>query len=228
MKNDSTTPYLKKALASVIRTSCFVAAAYGLFVFVPTQCVREVSASTSEATAGWVRNIADGFKDAFGLIPKISEESVLVLEGDRNIAELSVLQERFTYTYTWTHEGFLWSTKQLCLEGSFLAKAGYDLQEPFRIDVSENGEVVRTFMPEPSLNSLELERCIVTEKDGWLNELEPRDREDKINRMIAKARSHILGTNLLSRVDASFREQVEGIVKSEIPHAEIIVRSGGH
>ena len=58
----------------------------------------------------------------------------VVIEQSTPILEVATISRQSLVDHSWSHS-WLGSTKSLHIRGTFTAKAGFDLREPFTIDI---------------------------------------------------------------------------------------------
>ncbi len=100
-------------------------------------------------------SVAHGIRDTFNFTPEVRVNDHVVIEQTIAIAELATVSRDISVEYRWSHE-WLGSTKTIALRGSFTAKAGFDLHEPFTIDIKKYPLNVRARMPSPKILSLQM------------------------------------------------------------------------
>jgi len=179
------------------------------------------------ATGQWV----DVFKEALNFNGRITVNQTVFIEGNTDITELAIREKAFTYRYEWKHQ---WggSTKIIELEGAFRGKAGYDLtgqladpQNPWGIDISEEGRVITARMPAPAILSVEMINYkILEDKSGIWNRVKSEDRENAVNGLQRGARRELRQSGILQEVDGAFIKQIEDAAKKSAPSDFKVIR----
>ena len=118
--------------------------AYLLLVYIPAR----VAQQTYDGAKQIGRDIADVFK----ITPEITVNNTVVLQQQTPILELATVSQKFRHHYDWTNT-WLGSTKKINIQGTFEAKAGFDLNEKFSVDISANRAIVT--LPQPKILSME-------------------------------------------------------------------------
>ena len=159
------------------------------------------------------RNTADGIRQFFNFTPQVRINQTIVIEQNTPILEFATVSREMFIDHTW-QQSWLGSTKTIRIQGVFLAKAGFDLREPFRIDIEKLPLRVVTWMPRAKLLSNEMkEYKVVKDEDGWWNKVTPQDREEALRQIRAEAIVKAERSGLLeesqSSVEARIREIVE-------------------
>lgn len=192
-----------------------------LAVDVPVDLAKE----TKEQSFDAVRRVENGFKNVFNFTPKIVVNGTTVVEQSSPVMELATVQQGVAEHYQWSQTWF-GSTKTMELEGSYMAKAGFDLRKPFRVTVEGNRATV--MLPKPELLSLEMKSYkVMTDNDGWWNKINSGDRESAITAMQEQARTKAVETGILEQAKEKFQKQIDDAVKSgAIPMPVDVVYEG--
>jgi len=166
-----------------------------------------------KAPADLARNTADGIRRFFNFTPQVRVNQIIVIEQNTPILEVATVSREMLIDHTW-QQSWLGSTKTIQIQGVFVAKAGFDLREPFRIDIQKYPLRVVSWLPAAKLLSLEMkEYKLVKDEDGWWNKVTPQDREDAVRQLRAEAIARAERSGLLEEsrtsVEARIREIVE-------------------
>jgi|APTNR8051073442_1049403.scaffolds.fasta_scaffold01902_8 hypothetical protein len=185
-------------------------AVYVVFVIIPERLAR----SSYEAA----KTIGEDFRKAFQFTPEVKVENTVVLNQQTTILELAVLSQNFKHQYAYTNT-WLGSTKTITIAGTFVAKAGFDLNERFTITI-EN-KTARVALPEPQLLSIESQGDITyRDENGLWNWVSTEDRTVATNAFLADAKSYAQHASFVS--DA--RNQAEAQIKKILaPHVNEVV-----
>jgi len=172
---------------------CFIIA-LKFFFYESAKAAREISGSISRE-----------FKDAFNTTPQITVNNRVVVEESRGIAELAtaskIVSADTTLTSTWLH-----STKSISVHGVFLAKAGFDLNRLFKINIDTHSRQVTVTLPNPRLLSIEMTQNEITdEKGGLVNWLTPDDHAAALKQLTDVAKLEITDSNIRQ----SAKEEIE-------------------
>jgi len=154
--------------------------AYLLFVYIPAR----VAQQTYDGAKQIGRDIADVFK----ITPQITVNNTVVLQQQTPILELATVSQKFRHHYDWTNT-WLGSTKKINIQGTFEAKAGFDLNEKFSVDISANRAIVT--LPQPKLLSMEPSGDVrFTDESGVWNWVDAADRSRAMNAFTRDARRY--------------------------------------
>ena len=156
------------------------ATAYILLVYIP--------ARVAQQTYDGARQIGRDIADVFRITPQITVNNTVVLQQQTPILELATVSQKFRHQYDWTNT-WLGSTKKINIQGTFEAKAGFDLNQKFTVDISSNRAVVT--LPQPKLLSLEPSGDVrFTDENGVWNWVDAADRSRAMNAFTRDARSY--------------------------------------
>jgi hypothetical protein len=154
--------------------------AYLLLVYIPAR----VAQQTYDGAKQIGRDIADVFK----ITPEITVNNTVVLQQQTPILELATVSQKFRHDYDWTNT-WLGSTKKINIQGTFEAKAGFDLKEKFSVDISANRAIVT--LPQPKLLSLEPSGDVrFMDESGVWNWVDAADRSRAMNAFTRDARRY--------------------------------------
>ncbi len=155
-------------------------ASYILLVVIPTKMV--------ERSYQAARTLGEDFKKAFQFTPEITVNNTVVLNQQTPILEMAVLAQNFEHRYSWTNT-WLNSTKQIFISGTFEAKAGFDLNQKFLIELKDDKAIVK--LPEPEILSVESQGDITyRDENGVWNWINTDDRTRATNAFIKDARTY--------------------------------------
>ncbi len=143
-RDASTAPRVIVALgiAAVMIIAAIALAIHFLAVRVPL----DLAHGAKEETFDSATRMANSFKNVFNFTPQITVNGTTVVEQAGPVMELATVKREVAEHYQWSQSWF-GSTKTMELQGTYLAKAGFDLHDSCRIAV-ENSNVTAT-LPKP-------------------------------------------------------------------------------
>lgn len=184
-----------------------IIAAYIVGVMIPTQLAKR--------SYRGAKNISKDFREAFQFTPEVKVKNVIVVRQQSRVLELSVLSQNFQHRYIWTNS-WLGSTKKIYIDGSFNAKAGFDLQQKFSITLKDEKAIVS--LPEPTVLSVESEGDIeYRDEQGIWNWVNLDDRTRATNAFITDARKYANQATFVQSAKADMEERLKVLLK---PYAE--------
>ena len=153
---------------------------YVLLVFIPSKI--------AEKSYEGAKQIGQDIAAAFQVTPEITVNNTVVLQQQSAILELATLSQKFRHQYDWTNT-WLGSTKKINITGTFEAKAGFDLNKRFSIEIHESKAIVT--LPSPQLLSIEPQGDVkFMDENGVWNWVDAADRSKAMNAFTNDARRY--------------------------------------
>jgi hypothetical protein len=185
--------------------------AYVLVVVIPTQLAQK--------SYEGARQIGHDISEAFQFTPEITVNNTVVLQQQTPILELATLSQNFQHEYEWTNTRF-GSTKKINIKGSFEAKAGFDLNKRFVLEITD--DKARVFLPKPKLLSIEsLNDIKFEDEDGYWNWVNMDDRSKAINAFSTDARKYAQQAEFVMKAQQAMEEKLREILKLHGKEMEI-------
>ncbi len=154
--------------------------------------------------------VRDAFAAVAGVQPRVTVNEHVVFEQSQPVLQLAVLErqmivERET-TNTW-----LGSTKRLRVRGIYRVKAGFDLTQPFSVNVDGAlAQRVQVRLPPPRLLSAELEKLdVLTVDSGLWNRVQPEEFADEVAALNTDARLKANQEGMITEAKKTFATQLE-------------------
>lgn len=177
----------------------------------------EAASAAAEPAVELAKRIADGVARRLQFRPEVRIDRVTVLAAEVPVLELATVRREFAHDYEWEHQ-WLGSTKRLRLRGKFAAKAGFDLQEGFRVEVDSRDLQVQADWPAPRVLGVEMTGYEAEEEEGFWNKLSAEEREQAVNALLASAREAVAK-------DAGLTAEARRMLEAQI--AAAVTESGG-
>jgi len=173
-----------------------VLAKYGGVALVLLVLIWGVSKLVLRPASDLLHRADNAFARVFNLAPQTTIKGDSVVLEKSSIAELAVVARK-TSTLIKHETTWLGSTKILIVRGDFIAKAGFDLNEAFRMQIDQASKHVTVDLPKPKVLSLEFKHHeILFSSPGIINKLGPEDHEVVMRAMYAKAREDVETSDL--------------------------------
>jgi hypothetical protein len=204
-----------KPLAIGIAIALVIAAIFGGIYFLVWKGPQELITTTSETTVKTANAGYDLFKRAAKDIyralqfePKVTIGGETVHGPAVPITEIATASKDFQHTYNYQVD-WAGSTKRLELKGDFTAKAGFKVDDSFRMEISEDGSKVTLHHKEPQVLSCELKELhVLKDEDGWWNKLQTKERESAQNELLRQARERALDDDLKTKAVENLLERL--------------------
>jgi hypothetical protein len=178
-----------------------------------------------QAPADLARATADGIRSIFQVTPQVSINQTIIIEQASPILEIATVSRQMLIDHQWSHS-WLGSTKTIHLRGTFTAKAGYNLKEPFAITIARDPMRVIARLPAPRLLSVQMDSfAVVIDESGWWNRLTEEDRSQAVATLQSLARSKAESSGILDDVRRSSEDRIREFVERN--GAEVIFEKPG-
>lgn len=201
----------RKIILIILLLITFSIAAYVVVVVIPSRL--------AERSYEGAKRIGQDISEAFQFTPEITVNNTVVLQQQTPILQLATLSQKFQHQYEWTNT-WLGSTKKINIRGSFEAKAGYDLNKKFSIQIQDERAVVT--LPAPELISVEsLSDIRFEDENGVWNWVNMEDRTKAINAFTADAGRYARQAPFVSEAGAAMEKKLTEILKLHGKDVEI-------
>ena len=166
---------------------------------------------TTKAVTAIAQGISQEFKAAFNAAPVITVNHRVVASESHPVAELATASKTLsvdtTYVSTW-----LYSTKTISVRGEFVAKAGFDLDQCFRINLQTSPKMMTVILPNPRILSVEMTANEITDQQGGVvNWLQPQDHEAALKQLTAEARREMEKSSIQDAAKAEMEKRIRAI-----------------
>jgi hypothetical protein len=186
-------------------------AAYVIVIVIPT--------TLAQKSYDGAKQIGHDISEAFQFTPEITVNNTVVLQQQTPILELATLSQNFQHEYEWTNTRF-GSTKKITIKGSFEAKAGFDLNKRFALEITDDKALV--FLPKPKLLSLEsLNDIKFEDEDGYWNWVNMEDRSKAINAFTTDAKKYAQQAEFVTKAQQAMEGKLREILKLHGKEMEI-------
>jgi hypothetical protein len=197
-----------------------ILALLGGFIFYRLVTLPQHIAAESEAE---IEHLLQAARRAFdGVVqPRVVVNERVVLEQASPVLELAVFEREVTVERE-TENTWLESTKKLRIRGTYRVKAGYDLRQPFQVNIDDNQpQTVRVSLPRAKILSVELERLeVLTAENGLWNKVQPDEFETEVNGLQLDARRRAMNEGFAAEAEKMLTSQLEQKLGPDI-HLEV-------
>ena len=153
--------------------------------------------------------VRDAFAAVAGVQPRVTVNEQVIYEQSSPVLELAVLQrevvvERETVS-TW-----FGSTKRLRMRGVFRVKVGFDLKQPFTVNIDGDwAQGVRVQIPPPRILSTELEKLeVLTADSGLWNHVKPQEYAEEVSALNTEARLKANERGMMADARKTFTDEL--------------------
>lgn len=201
----------RKLILIIILLITISITAYVIVVVIPSRL--------AERSYEGAKQIGRDISEAFQFTPEITVNNIVVLQQQTPILELATISQKFQHQYEWTNT-WLGSTKKINIRGSFEAKAGFDLNQKFSIQINDDKAIV--MLPRPKLLSVEsLPDVKFADENGVWNWVNMEDRSKAINTFASDARRYAVQAAFVGDAQQSMEKKLTEILKLHGKEVEI-------
>jgi uncharacterized protein DUF4230 len=153
------------------------------------------------------RDLRDAFVEVTHLQPRITINDRVYLEKTTATAQLAILSRQIEVEHELLHT-WAGSTKRIKLHGTFMAKAGFDLQQDVAVDLHPDEITVR--LPHASILGLEQKQTeVLAFENGFWNRISAADLENELGVLPDLARQKAAESGILGEAETILQRQLK-------------------
>ncbi len=193
-----------------------------IFWRIETWPVRTAQQSTAELEK-LGKDLRSAFIDIAHLQPRITINNRVYMEQTTPVTELVVLSRRIEIEHELLHT-WVGSSKRVKLHGTFLVKAGFDLQQNLSVDIRPNEIIVQ--LPHARILGIEQEQVdVLAFENGLWNRISGQDMQSELSILPELARQKTAGGDLPAQAEHTLQQQIEQRVHAPQP-LHLIFKAG--
>lgn len=201
----------RKLVLLILLLVTLSATAYVVVVVIPSRL--------AQRSYDGAKKIGQDIAKIFQFTPEITVNNTVVLQQQTPVLEVATLSQTFQHHYEWTNT-WLGSTKKITIEGSFAAKAGFDLNKTFAIQINDDKAIVT--LPHPELLSIEsLNDVRFLDENGIINWVRMEDRSKAMNAFTSDARKYAKTADFVSQARREMESKLTEILHLHGKEVEI-------
>ena len=206
----------RKLILLIILLITLSITAYVIVVVIPSRL--------AERSYEGAKQIGRDISQAFKFTPEITVNNTVVLQQQTPILELATLSQKFQHQYEWRNT-LLGSTKKINIRGSFEAKAGFNLNKKFTIQINDDEALIT--LPKPQLLSIEsLNDIKFEDENGYWNWVNMEDRSKAVNAFTGDAKKYAEKAQFIAQAQQAMEKKLTEILtlhgkKVEIRYSEV-------
>ena len=159
------------------------------------------------------RDVRDAFVEVAHLQPRITINSRVYLEKTTAVAELAILSRQIEVEHELLHT-WAGSTKRVKLHGTFISKAGFDLQADITIDVRPDDITIR--LPHASILGLEQQQVeVLALENGFWNRISAADLQSELAALPELARKKAVESRMSDEAEITLRNQLNARIHAK-------------
>jgi hypothetical protein len=153
------------------------------------------------------KDLRAGFIDIAHLQPRITINNRVYMEQTTPVSELVVLSRRIEVEHEFLHT-WVGSSKRVKLHGTFIAKAGFDLQHNLSIDIRPNEVIVQ--LPHARILGIEQDQVdVLAFENGLWNRISGEDMQSELSILPQLAREKAAESDLPAEAERALQQQIE-------------------
>jgi hypothetical protein len=175
-----------------------------------------------------VDSVRDAFVQVLRVQPQITVNQRVVLTQTAPIAELAVVTKEELVTLGFTEHLEIFTVqlplteKKLTAEATYRIKAGFDLSEPFSVEIDPATHDVRAAMPHAKILSVEQVGDLTLDgEDAMLNRVTDAERQQIVNSLNAAARDIAEKSTLKSDAEEQIAQRLKDLIRHNDQPMEI-------
>jgi Protein of unknown function (DUF4230) len=161
------------------------------------------------------KDLRSAFIDVAHLQPRIRINNRVYMEQTMPVSELVVLSRRIEVEHELLHT-WVGSSKRVKLHGTFIVKAGFDLQQNLSVDIRPNEIIVQ--LPHARILGIEQEQVdVLAFENGLWNRISGQDMQSELSILPELAREKAAKSDLPAGAERTLQQQIEQRVHAPQP-----------
>jgi Protein of unknown function (DUF4230) len=161
------------------------------------------------------KDLRSAFVDIAHLQPRITINNRVYMEQTTPVSELVVLSRRIEVEHELLHT-WVGSSKRVKLHGTFIVKAGFDLQQNLAVDIRPNEIIVQ--LPHARILGIEQEQVdVLAFENGLWNRISGQDMQSELSILPELAREKAAEGDLPAEAERTLQQQIEQRVHAPQP-----------
>ena len=161
------------------------------------------------------KDLRSAFIDIAHLQPRITINNRVYMEQTTPVSELVVLSRRIEVEHELLHT-WVGSSKRVKLHGTFIVKAGFDLQQNLSVDIRPTEIIVQ--LPRARILGIEQEQVdVLTFENGLWNRISGQDVQGELSTLPELAREKAAEGDLPAEAERTLQQQIEQRVHAPQP-----------
>jgi hypothetical protein len=176
--------------------------------------------SCTESVDHTIDTVRDAFVSVLHVQPQVTVNQQIVLTQTAPIAELAVVTKEELVTIGLTEHLEVMSMqiplteKKLTAEAVYRIKAGFDLREPFTVEIDPTTHAVHAKMPHAIILSVEqIGDLTYHGDDALLNRITDAERAEIVNNLNAAAHAEAEKSNLKEDAESQIEQRLNELIK---------------
>src|SRR2546421_9838097 len=161
------------------------------------------------------KDLRSAFVDIAHLQPRITINHRVYMEQTTPVSELVVLSRRIEVEHELLHT-WVGSSKRVKLHGTFIVKAGFDLQQNLAVDIRPNEIIVQ--LPHARILGIEQEQVdVLAFENGLWNRISGADVQSELSVLPQLARQKAMVSGLPEDAERALQQQLDQRIHAPQP-----------
>src|SRR5207247_9235085 len=177
-----------------------------IFVRLETWPARTAQQSTTELER-LGKDLRAAFIDIANLQPRITINNRVYMEQTKPLSELAIVSRRIEVEHEFLHT-WVGSSKRVKLHGTFVAKAGFDLQQDLSIDIRPKEIIIQ--LPRAQILGVDQEQVdVLAFENGLWNRVSGEDLTDELSMRPQLARTRAAEAGTPAEAERTLQRQLD-------------------
>jgi uncharacterized protein DUF4230 len=161
------------------------------------------------------KDLRAAFVDIANVQPRITINDRVYMEQTKPVSELAIVSRRIEVEHEFLHT-WVGSSKRVKLHGTFVAKAGFDLQQNLSIDIRPKEIIVQ--LPHAQILGIDQEQVdVLAFENGLWNRISGEDLQGELSMLPQLARKRAAEAGLPAEAERTLQQQLEQRIHSPQP-----------
>lgn len=161
------------------------------------------------------RDLRAAFVDIANVQPRITINDRVYMEQTKPVSELAIVSRRIEVDHEFLHTWVV-SSKRVKLHGTFVAKAGFDLQQNLSIDIRPKEIIVQ--LPHAQILGIDQEQVdVLAFENGLWNRISGEDLQGELSILPQLARKRAAEAGMPAEAEHTLQQQLEQRIHSPQP-----------
>ena len=161
------------------------------------------------------KDLRAAFIDIANLQPRITINNRVYMEQTKPVSELAIVSRRIEVEHEFLHT-WVGSSKRVKLHGTFVAKAGFDLQQNLSIDIRPKETIIQ--LPHAQILGVNQEQVdVLAFENGLWNRISGEDLQGELSMLPQLARKRAAEAGMPAEAERTLQQQLEQRIHSPQP-----------
>jgi len=161
------------------------------------------------------KDLRAAFIDIANLQPRITINNRVYMEQTKPVSELAIVSRRIEVEHEFLHT-WVGSSKRVKLHGTFVSKAGFDLQQNLSIDIRPKETIIQ--IPHAQILGVDQKQVdVLAFENGLWNRISGEDLQGELSMLPQLARKRAAEAGMPAEAEHTLQQQLEQRIHSPQP-----------